>query len=121
MRPIHSLSLLLFGTLSSLTYLDGSFDGCASYDCVAAVPLTYSYGVGVAAAVVAAYLLCDGQLLVVAMDLYVVYVAVASCLRSIFSLQFPSFWSIRNLEREREMSELLFKEPIQIDISVQVI
>lgn len=66
--------------LSPLTYFDDSFDDCVSYDCVAAVRLTYSNGV-VVAAVVAAYLLYDGCLLVVALDLYAVYVAVASCLR----------------------------------------
>lgn len=76
--------------MSSLTYFGGSFGGCVSYDCVAAVPLTYSYGVVVAAAV-AAYLVCDGRSLV-ALHLCVVYEAVASCLRYVFSLQFSSFW-----------------------------
>lgn len=67
-----------------LALTDDSFDDCvaASYDCVAAVPLTYSNVVAVA---VVAYLPYDELSLVVPLDLYVVCVAVASCLRCFFS------------------------------------
>lgn len=90
---------------STLTYFDGSFDDCASYDCVAVVPLTYLKGVVVAAA---EYLLYDGWFLVVASDLYVVCVVVASCLRCVSFSLFSSFWLIRDLINKIKIEKYFF-------------
>lgn len=58
------------------TYFDGSFDGCASYDCVVAVPSTYSCEV----VDVVTCSTCDGSLIVVAFGSCVECVEDASCL-----------------------------------------